>query len=187
MKKLLLVGILLLTACARMAIAGCPLGPLPAGYSMIANPCDSGAAPITAFLPVAPEGTTLYKWNGVAYEIASYFFGAWEGDVAMTLSPGEGAFILLPLPAVLAFVGAPLASPQAIGLPADYAMRSAPAGLGMAGFPAVEGDTIYKFDAASGGYEFYEFFDGIWFPAEPVVGVGEGFWVLKVAPALWGQ
>ncbi len=188
MKKLTLVGILFLTLCTSVGIAGvpCAILPAPAAWSMIANPCDGGVTAISVFLPAAPEGTMVYKLNGAGWDLEIYVDGAWEPGV-MALSPGQGAWIDLPVAAALAFEGVPLVSPQAIALPAGYSICSPPAGLGMAGFPIAEGDNVFKFNAASGGYDYYGYFDGAWEPAEPVIGVGEAFWVFKLLPALWAQ
>jgi len=187
MKKLLLVGILL-TVCARVGIAGAPCAilPAPAGWSMIANPCNGGVTPIGVFLPVAPDGTTVYKYTGVAWDIEVCVGGVWDPGV-MTLSPGEGAFFYLPGAAPLGFGGVPLAGPNAIALPAGFSIRSAPSGLGMLLFPAAEGDTIYMYNNPANVYEIYQFIGGAWEPAPPAPAVGEAFWVYKTVPALWLQ
>ena len=181
MKKLILIVVLLLTVCGRVVIAA------PAGWSLISNPLDSGAAPIPLFLPVAPPETLLFKYTPLGYETETYIDGFGWFPGAMTLSPGEGAFIYLPVAAALGFLGAPLVPPHAVPIPAGYSMCSAPSGLGMLLFPAAEGDIIYTFIVATQSYDYYEFIAGAWFPAVPPVAVGEAFWVVKSAPAVWIQ
>src|SRR4026208_1966245 len=97
MKKLLLVGILLLTVCARVGIAGAPCAvvPAPANWSMIANPCNGGVLPLSAFLPVPPPGAILYKYVGGGCDMEAEVGGLWDPGT-MTLSPGEGAILYLP-------------------------------------------------------------------------------------------
>src|SRR6185503_10300774 len=147
MKKLLLVGILLLTVCARVGIAGAPCAviPMPAGWSMIANPCDGGPLTLNTFLTGMPEGTEIYKLAGTTYDYDLYLDGAWDGGGTITLAPGEGAYIYLPVAAALGYAGIPLAGPNVIAIPAGYSIRSAPSGLGMLNYPAAEGDMIYRF------------------------------------------
>jgi hypothetical protein len=52
------------------------------------------------------------------------------------------------------------------------------------GFPPAENDVVYTFKNP-GGYTIYAFEFGEWSPSEPVIGVGEGFWVEKVAATTW--
>src|SRR5262245_56266591 len=109
MKKLMFVGILLLTVCTGVGIAGvpCAILPAPAGWSMIANPCDGGATLIDAFLPDPPVMTEVWKFNGVTFDPPDVYAGGgvWVPGLItlMTLSPGEGAFINLPVAAALGF------------------------------------------------------------------------------------
>jgi len=192
MKKLMFVGILFITVCGSVGIAGVPCGivavPL-SGAAMICNPCDGGLTTIDVFLPpdpTIPEGTTLYKYNGIGYEIEAYGEGAWNPGL-MTLAPGEGAYVYLTGPAALGFNGVPFAAPpNVIPLPLGWSIRSAPSGLGMLGFPANDGDTIYRLTPAV-SWDVYTFFDGIWDPAVPVFNAGEAFWVLKMVPGIWVQ
>jgi hypothetical protein len=191
MKKLLVIGILVLTLGTGVGIAGvpCAILPTPAGWSMIANPCNGGVTPISVFLPAAgvPGGTMLYKYNGVTFDLEVNVGGLFWFPDLMTLSPGEGAFIDLPVAAALGFGGVPLVGPNIIALGAGFTMCSPPSGLGLFAFPAAEGDMIFKFINASGTYDIYEVIFGAWEPAPPVIAVGESFWVLKSAPALWVQ
>jgi hypothetical protein len=188
MKKLL-VGILLLTAGAGVGIAGapCAIVPMPAGWSMIANPCNGGVIPLNTFLTGMPEGTEVYKLAGITYDYDLYLDGAWDGGGVITLGPGEGAYMYLPVAAVLGYGGAPLVGPIATALPAGMSIQSPPSGLGMALFPAADGDMIFRFVNAINSWNVYVYFDGVWDPAPPAPAVGESFWVFKTAPAVWVQ
>lgn len=188
MKKLLLVGILLLTLYAHVGIAGVPclVIPQPAGWSMIANPCDGGPLTLATFLSGMPEGTEVYKLAGATYDYDLFLDGLWDGGGTITLAPGEGAYIFLPVPAALGFAGIPLVGPTAIAIPAGYSICSPPSGLGMAGYPAAEGDIIYRFINPD-SWAVYEYTDGFWLPEEPAPVVGESFWVFKFVAAVWVQ
>jgi hypothetical protein len=189
MKNVLLIGILLLTLGTSVGIAGvpCAIVPTPAGWSMIANPCNGGITPIGVFLPAAPVGTTVYQYAGGGIWNMEVEAGGFWFPGLMTLSPGEGAFIDLPVAAALGYAGVPLVGPNIIALPAGFTLCSPPSGLGLVLFPAVEGDMIFKFINASGTYDVYEFIFGAWDPAPPVIAVGESFWVFKSAAAIWIQ
>ena len=189
MKKLLLVGILLLTVCAGVGIAGvpCAIVPMPAGWSMIANPCNGGPLTLSTFLTGMPEGTEVYKLAGATYDYDLYLDGAWDGGGTITLGPGEGAYIFLPAPAALGYAGIPLVGPNAIAIPAGMSIRSPPSGLGMALFPAADGDMIFRFVTALNSWNVYVYSEGAWDPAPPAPAVGESFWVFKTAAALWVQ
>jgi hypothetical protein len=187
MKKILLVGLLVLTLSVRVSVAAAPL-PAPAGWSMISNPCDGAVTPVTVFLPAAPEGTYLYKYDEVLmiWDVEVYSSGAWSPGV-MALAPGEGTWILLPSATVLTFFGIPLVPVHSIGLPAGFSMRSAPSGLGLVGFPEAEGDTIFKYVPANATYDVYVYTEGIWDPVAPALAPGEACWVFKTVPGVWVQ
>lgn len=189
MKKLLLVGILLLTVCARVGIAGAPCAvvPMPAGWSMIANPCNAGPLTLSTFLTGMPEGTEVYKPAGLTYDFDLFLDGAWDGGGTITLAPGEGAYIYLPAAAALGYAGIPLVGPNVIAIPAGYSICSPPSGLGMALYPAADGDIIFRFNNPLNSWSMYEFIGGDWFPEAPAPAVGESFWVFKVAAAVWIQ
>jgi len=132
----------------------------PAGLSMIANQLDNKAGnQIKDVLPTVPDGVTLYKWNGKAFDLNG-FFGEWD-NAAMTLGPGEGAFILNPGTAALrlTFVGEVKLGaqnvPVAAGLsiissvvPQDFTAKDLVPN-GALTFPVADGDTVYKWNGKS--------------------------------------
>ena len=188
MKKLIVVGILFLTACS-IGLAGAPCGIVPvppSSWAMICNPCDGGVTTVGVFLPAPPEGTVLYKYNGGGFDLEVFVDGFWEPGT-MTLAPGEGAYVYTTGPAALGFNGVPFAAPpNVIPLPLGWSIRSAPSGLGMLNFPAADGDVIYRLTPAL-SWDVYVHVDGLWEPAEPVFAAGEAFWVSKTVPGMWVQ
>jgi hypothetical protein len=142
-------------------------------------------------IPVAPEGTTLYKFNPAtgAYQGNAFEFGAWA-DPTMTLNPGEGAFVLNPTVAFFnaLFVGevkqGPLSTPLVAGFQIVASQVPQSGALDtVLGFPVAEGDTVYLFNNATGSYAGSTFEFGEW--VAPVPKVGEAFFVNKVAAGTW--
>src|SRR5258705_3662739 len=54
-------------------------------------------------------------------------------------------------------------------------------------FPAADGDSVYIFNRALGGYDLYEFSIDGWYPAEPSISAGQAFWCNKSSAADWMQ
>src|SRR4051812_8366959 len=73
---------------------------IPHGFSMIANQLN--ASPnntVVTLFPSPPDQTTVFKYNAATrvYDSADFADGAWEGNTALSLGPGEGAFIYTPV------------------------------------------------------------------------------------------
>jgi hypothetical protein len=165
--------------------------PVPAGFSMIANQLN--ASPdntLATLMPNPPEGTTIYKFLPATgeYDISGFEFGEWS-QPGMTLNPGEGAFINASTAFTALFVGevtqGELTTPLVAGfqIVASQVPQSAALDTEL-GFPAAEGDIVYRFDNATGEYAIsgYEF--GEW-SVVPVPNVGEAFFVSKAAAGNW--
>jgi hypothetical protein len=164
--------------------------PVPAGFSMIANQLDNGSGNTVAdLLPAPPEGTAIYKFVGGSYVINAFEFGEWSIP-AMSLSPGEGAFILNPTAETFnaLFVGEvkqgslTTVLTQGFQIVASQVPQSGALDTEL-GFPVAEGDVVYQFDNASGGYSISAYEFGEW--VAPVPAVGEAFFVNKVAAVQW--
>jgi len=163
------------------------------GFTMIANQLHApGGNAITNILKSPPEGTALYKYDLAmgGYVANTYSGGQWEGDdAAMTLNPGEGAFLDSPSEQVYRFigdVGSTLTIPIVRGFQIISSVLPEAANLtgpppGGLGFPVAEGDVIYQYSCAIGGYIMHEFFAGEWIgdtgPEMPQIAVGESFWL----------
>jgi hypothetical protein len=171
---------------------------LPAGFSMIANPLNGTNNNLSTILPSVPNNTTIYRFNPTTQSFAdgSTFFvdegvGIWFPDAA--LPPGEGAFISLPAPTTLTFVGEVPQGTLVNPVPSNFSIRSsivpqAGALSSALGFPAQNGDTVYQWNRTTQQYNpglsyFVDEGVGVWFPSEPNISVGEGFFVQNTGAA----
>lgn len=168
----------------------------PKGFSMIANQLDAGAGNNTVgkLFAGVPDGTTLYKYTGTGYVINGYseVLGDWD-DPAMTLVPGEGAWINNPTQAAITitFVGEVKQGALVNSIPAGFAIRSSIVPQSgqldtVLGFPAAEGDTVYFY--RNGSYQISAYSDalGEW-DTPPVPAVGESFWTKVSAAKDWNR
>jgi hypothetical protein len=160
---------------------------VPVGFSMIANQLDSGDNTVANLMPEVPEGTTLYKFVPAtgAYSANSFEFGEWANP-AMTLEPGEGAFISTAEAFTALLVGevkqGALSTPLVQGFQI-VASQVPQAGAvdSVLGFVPEEGDTVYRFNNATGSYASATYEFGEWFA--PSLEVGESFFLFKVGAA----
>lgn len=179
---------------------------LPAGFSIIANPLNNGENKLSAVIPTAPEGATLFKFTGGGFDndppiyFSSPEFTGWfqsASDVAnYTLKPGEGVFISLPSAQTMTFVGEVPQGTLTTAVPTGFSLVSSQvpqaSDLTTLGFSPVDGDTVYQWLRASQSYDpnppayfVSPEFTG-WFPGEavgPTIGVGEGFFVSRIGAA----
>jgi hypothetical protein len=167
---------------------------LPEGFSMIANPlvaADNTVAALFANAGLA-DGTVIYKFNSGtgSYDINAYDFGEFANP-AMTLVPGEGAFVLIPAggASTVTFVGEVSQGSLSHAVPAGFSIQSSEVPQSgqldtILGFPATDGDVVYRFSNATGNYAISAFDFGDWDNA-PVPAVGESFFVNKVAATDW--
>jgi hypothetical protein len=148
-------------------------------FKMIANQLQGTNITIPALFPSATALTAVYKFNGTGYNVAQFVDGAWEG-AALSLAPGEGAFVFTPQSFTNIFSG-DVVLVSTNSLPSGYSIRSSvvpQAGLlqTQLGFPAGALDAIYRFNGS--GYTTSQLVDGAWEGAgEPNVQVGESFFV----------
>jgi hypothetical protein len=178
---------------------------IPQGFSMVANPLDTGAANLNTVSNLflnAPGFTSFYKWNGTSFDDVSLLFGNWLGSApGMTLAPGEGVFINAPGGFTNTFVGEVKVSPNTStdmtnSFPAGFSIRSSlvpqdgTAGdLGLTtNIPPFS--TVYKYDNASGGYKGFSYLFGNWLndlgtPEVPSFKVGESFWINAASAGEW--
>jgi hypothetical protein len=165
-------------------------------FAMIANPLQAPTNTLGALLPNVPPGTQAYKWNGSSYDayVLDEFELVWLPHGNTSLAPGEGIFIKnnATTNLTLTFVGEVLQGPLTNALPAGYEIRSSK--VPQSGrvttdllLPGRPGDQIFKWDPALGRYDAFTFdeFDPVWLPSEPVIGVGESFFVRKGVAENW--
>jgi hypothetical protein len=159
---------------------------VPKGFAMIANQLNNGTGnKVVDLIPNPPDNTFVYKFDKTSggYTIID-FLGGWEGDdLNMTLSPGEGVFISSPSAHTATFVGevqlassVPIA--QGFSIISSVVPQSSP--LDTIGFPAVDGDFVYQYDSATGGYRINDFLGG-WEGDDngvaPTPAIGESFFL----------
>lgn len=163
----------------------------PPGFSIIANQLDNGSGnQLGDILPTVPDGTTIYKFTGTAYESSTYdeLDEAWSNP-ALVLAPGEAAFIrnLTANPIALTFVGEVRQGNLSNPLPAGFSMKSSivpQAGLvSELGLAGVDGDTIYLFRDGAYVSSTYDELDEAWSAPEPNIAVGEGFFFRNLSAA----
>merc|ERR1711898_1150 len=149
---------------------------IPAGFSIVANPLNNGDNKVADAFGANPGSLTVYRFGDAGFSINSYDadFEEWDnGDDV--IAPGEGFFVLNSGDAAanITFVGE---VPQEGSLDADL------------GFPTDEAVTVYQFGAAGYSISAYDADFEEWDTDDtkgPVVGVAEGFWVLRETAANW--
>ena len=166
--------------------------PLPAKLSLIANPLKAASNTIKDLFAGVADGTTVYKYDGAAFSINTLDLGDWS-DPTQTLLPGEGAFVRNPgAAATVTFVGEvmqgdlsnPIDGPNKLSIRSSQVPQSGKLVVDL-GFPAVDGDTVYQYNNAAGAYVIHTLDLGEWSEGEPVIGVGEAFFVRKVDKSDW--
>jgi hypothetical protein len=167
---------------------------LKPGFNLIANPLNAANNTLAGILPAPAEGTTVYKWTGSTYASSSYEFGAWS-DPALSLAPGEGAFVTNPTASnvTVTFVGDVKTGTLSTAIKAGFSMLSSqvPQAGGLTsvlGLPAVDGTVVYQFNATTQKYvsDAVEF--GSWGTSGavgPSLAVGEAFWISAPAASTW--
>jgi hypothetical protein len=169
---------------------------IPAGFSIVANPLNNGDNKVADVFGANPGSLTVYRFGDAGFSINSYDadFEEWDnGDDV--IAPGEGFFVLNSGDAAanITFVGEVPQGDLSNALPAGFSIRSSQvpqegsldADLG---FPTDEAVTVYQFGAAGYSISAYDADFEEWDTDDtkgPVVGVAEGFWVLRETAANW--
>jgi hypothetical protein len=142
-------------------------------------------------------GSQILTWNAAnqTFDDAIVWFPGvgWSGG---SLNPGQGAFLNLPTPATITFVGEVPQGNLTNNIPVNYGLLShmvpQAIGLAAANLPASPGDQVLFWDRAAQAFEepSYVFFPGAgWTPSDPVPDVGEGFFYLNTGGTVrsWGR
>jgi hypothetical protein len=168
------------------------------GYSMIANPLNNGSNALSQILPNVPDNTQILKFDAAQQKFSTTVNGfvagaGWFPDG--TLRPGEGAFINLPDPATITFVGEVPQGNLSQAVPVGFSIQASQ--VPQTGrlttdllFPATDGDQLLQFNNATQAFNptvpsFVEGPGGGWFPTEPTIAVGTSFFVTKAAARSW--
>jgi hypothetical protein len=167
-------------------------------YQMIANQLNTTNNTIGSLIPVAPDFTTLLKWNGTGFDSTTYasFAGGWDHPT-FTLNPGEGAFINSPNPWTNTFVGEVLQGSLTNAYPAGYSIRASQ--IPLAGtltalqLPASQlsdTDNVLQWNVATQSYISYTLLGGTWFGgtlSEPTLAIGESMFLFPAKAGNWVQ
>jgi hypothetical protein len=170
---------------------------LKPGFNLIANPLETTANKISELFP-AVDGMGIFKYVNGAYQIANYDAGLGEWDNDFTLSPGEGAFVSNPTAGdvTVTFVGEIVEGAKVNPLPAGWSMKSSMIPQGGAlvsalGFPVADGDGVFTYNTSKTppGYDISNYDAGLgdWDAGEPVIGVGQAFFLNKAAAGSWDR
>jgi hypothetical protein len=153
-------------------------------FNIIGNPLTQTNNDVQYLFPNAASypGLSIYKFNGVGYDIATYDPDAGGWTAAMQIPPGTGAWLQIPAASTYSntFIGeVVLRSTNTI--PTGFSLKSSvvpqAGSLAGMGIPLGPNDAVYFFNCV--GYNIYAFDPdaGGWTPSEPVVAVAQGFWV----------
>lgn len=168
------------------------------GFTLAANPLSATANTVAALFPGVPEGALIFTFNpGTGgFDINSFAFGAWSRPND-TIVPGQAFFFKNPTGTayVNTFVGNVQQGTLATPLNAGFSLVSSQvpqAGLLTTdlGFPTNEGDSVFKFNSVTVGYDVYTFAFGAWSgpggaPIQPTIDVAEGFFCKKAVGTTW--
>jgi len=167
---------------------------LPAGSKLVlvANQLNNGDNKLKTVIPTATEGTLVYTYaQAGGFSTAGFEFNEWSANPSV--GPGVGFFASSPTAATITLVGEVPQGTLATALLAGLNLVSSQ--VPQAGKLATdlkytpgEGDIVYQWDAAAQGYKAANGFEfGEWSGGEPVIGVGEGFFLAKAAAGTWSR
>ena len=151
---------------------------LNSGFNLIGNQLNNGDNSIGRVLYNVPNGTIVYKFDGVSYTLNNYVDGVWDLP-DMILPVGEGFFIHVPIETTIAFIGE-VSQNNSSTLTNEFNLLTVPMPLegelsDIGGLAASEGDVVYQWTGS--GFSAKEYVDGVWYPSAPIVKVGEGFFL----------
>jgi hypothetical protein len=166
--------------------------PLPPGFSLIANPFDSSES-VSDIFGKSPEGTSLNKFDTRLFRLAENAIksGRWM-DPSEKLLRGEGAIFFNPTTdyKTANFVGEVFRGALSVPIPAGFSLRGSlvPRAGSLVqdlSFPISNGDAVHLFDRDGQRYHVYPYAESRWTAGEPVLAVGEAFWIAKTEPKNW--
>jgi hypothetical protein len=140
-------------------------------------------------------GIVIAHWNGSAYTYRTWNGSTWSPNGTATLNPGEGAQILNTnanaTATMISFIGTVPPAPQENSIISGQHIYSSMVPMGgkitsWLNYPPTPGDTIQIF---RGGFTSYTFddLDRVWTPSEPIVNVGESFFLTTSTNKTWVQ
>lgn len=210
-KALLAAGLIMVAAAAQSSaqavysvnVVGFINLNLPPGFSLVANQLSTGTNTIASIFPNPPANSKVFKFNRTSgsYDVYQFVviqgFSGWSPNGDATLNPGEGCFFqntaLTNITTTV--VGSVSGSTTALGVGFSIVSSAIPQQGAVTTdlkFPTSNGDRIFRYDSVNRRYDVHQFFQGgsfptpgVWSPSEPLVNVGESFFVSKASPASW--
>jgi hypothetical protein len=155
------------------------------GFRIIANPLSQTNNDVQYLFPNAASypGLSIYKFNGVGYDIATFDPDAGGWTALMQVPPGTGVWLQVPVGPNYSntFVGEVVLNstnpiPTGFSLKSSVVPQSAPIQATL-GIPLQNNDAVYFFNGV--GYDVFALDPdaGGWTPSEPSPLVAQGFWV----------
>lgn len=169
------------------------------GLTMVANQLDADGTGTNNFLTAVfsnslPNGSSVYKFVGGNFVSYLYSHNAWSGAATgVSLNPGEACFVSVATPTTVTTVGQVLQGSLTNKLSGALTLVSSVAplsgaidstGNGGLGYTPINGDTVYVWDPVAQNYVSYLRSHGNWGPSDPVISVGQGFF-LNTTQTTW--
>jgi hypothetical protein len=167
------------------------------GYSLLGNPFVVANESLDALIPTPNDGVVVYKPVSGSFEIRTYdaSIPGWDPDGGTTINIGDGVIVYNPGAAFnVTFVGevaqgSPVSNPIAAGISVKSSKVPQAGTLPNLGFNPTANATVYQYaaDGASFIINSYATTDGFWDPADPSVGIAEGFFIDSSAAQNWSR
>jgi len=164
---------------------------IPIGFSMIANPLNTTNNTIGSLLTTVPNFANFLRWNGTGFDTATFIFGSWD-QPQYTLNPGEGGFLNVDTAFTLTWVGDVMQGNLTNSIPAGFSVKASQvpqqggvtSALGLTSLGVF--DNLLKWNG--NGYDTYTFLPGgTWDPSEPIIKVGEAFFLNAGGSTSWNR
>jgi hypothetical protein len=165
-----------------------------AGYALVANQLEAPENTVGKLITSPPEGTELVVLDGQVWRtnVFSSAGGGWTIP-EMSLAPGQAALLHSTADWIQVWVGRVREGEYEILIPAGGSLRGSPipqAGplSGSLYFPKVVGTRIYKVDSTTGQLLLRATCtEAGWEPEDPVLDVGEGFYIEAPHEFVWAR
>jgi hypothetical protein len=168
---------------------------LPPGCSMLGSVLATSNNTVESFFAEFPvvfghdaDGVTICRIESSGFRADNYLHG-WS-DPKVVLAPGEGWFCKNPRQQALVVRIEGEAVDGTNRLPAGFSVCSSIVPqvgtlTTVLDFPAQDGDAVFVFNPTDGSYSASSFTSNSWSPSEPIIGIGQSFWVRKAGAIDW--
>jgi len=165
-------------------------------FALASNPLSAANNTVDALFPDAPAGCIIYKFDGAGFGTPNTRGGfgtlAWSNP-GMTLVPGEAFFFRNNSGSdyTVTFVGdvpqGTLTTPLNDGFSLVASQVPVVGGVGTdLKLPEAAGTVVYTWNGTTyTPYSLGGFGSLSWSPSEPIIGVGQGFWVRRSGATEW--